>query len=308
VAAIFNCVATRHLRTTLSSQQQPDILTLHIDFLKGHTLGSGIVTVVDLKLGRVTSTIQLAITQGDSKAPTAVALVTSTNFDVSVGPSADTTWTLTPAPKPLPDFAAIAKRQRDPNWVAYSYEEAFIPFSTQFESLTPRGGQVNGGIADQWTRYRHEVDGARLSGPEVAFLADSIPSIPDSLLKNGAVFDTGRITRETHALDARNPGSLTMLKQTMEDLITSTVFNSTIVLDIAFKRRTDPLEGKGGIEGPWAFVRGFSKAMKDGRTDLELVIMDDKMEVIAVASQVIYVLEPGRNIRRSRKDRSSGKL
>jgi hypothetical protein len=48
--------------------------------------------------------------------------------------------------------------------------------------------------------------------------------------------------------------------------------------------------------------------MKDGRTDLELVIMDDKMEVIAVASQVIYVLEPGRNIRRSRKDRSSGKL
>lgn len=271
-------------------------------------MGSAIVTVTDLKLGRGASTIQLAITQGDSDAPTAIALATSTNFDVAVGPTADTAWTLSPATKPLPDFAAVDKRERDPNWVSYGFEEALIQFTTQFECLTPRGGQVSAGVIDQWFRYRPNVDGRKLTGPEISFFADGIPSISDTLLANGGIFDAGRITRESHALDALNPGSTAGLKQTIGDLRNLTVFNTTIVLDIAFQSRTDPFEGKGGIQGQWAFVRGVAKAVKDGRMDMELVILDEKMEILAAASQVVYVLEAARNIRKSRKDKSKGKL
>ena len=84
IAAAIQLAAQTHLTTTLAAQNQPDVLTLHLDFLLACVPQAMTITVVDLKIGKATSTIQLQLTQKDKLK--VIAIATSTNFDQSVGP------------------------------------------------------------------------------------------------------------------------------------------------------------------------------------------------------------------------------
>jgi len=66
VTSTFLRVAESHFNGTLSSQNQPHTLALHLDFLRRTQIGEALFTVRDTKLGRQTSVIHVVLTQGAS--------------------------------------------------------------------------------------------------------------------------------------------------------------------------------------------------------------------------------------------------
>lgn len=51
ITAVFLEVSGRHFQTTLSSQDQPHTIGLHLDFLRRTQSGAALFTVKDVKLG-----------------------------------------------------------------------------------------------------------------------------------------------------------------------------------------------------------------------------------------------------------------
>lgn len=59
----------------------------------------------------------------------------------------------------------------------------------------------------------------------------------------------------------------------------------TMMMDIEVKKAL-PSEG---VE--WLFVRAIAKQIKDGRMDLEVIVMDEGMELVALSHHVCLVIE-----------------
>jgi hypothetical protein len=64
ITATFLQVATAHFKTTLSTQNQPHTIAMHLDFLRRTQVGPALFTVTDTKLGRQASVITIKLTQG----------------------------------------------------------------------------------------------------------------------------------------------------------------------------------------------------------------------------------------------------
>lgn len=117
-----------------------------------------------------------------------VALATSTNFDQPLGPSVPNVWAgLAPPPKPKPDFDRVLAGKPDDNWVPCILRGEVIPMTARILGLYPRGGFVAPGICDSWHGFLG--DGDRVDETYVAWMSDFIPSMSDTLLRNGGLFD-----------------------------------------------------------------------------------------------------------------------
>lgn len=64
----------------------------------------------------------------------------------------------------------------------------------------------------------------------------------------------------------------------------------TVLLNIEFKK---PLPEE-GVE--WLFVRVDTKQIKNGRMDLEIVILDEGGEIVALSQHVALAVDSSRNI------------
>ena len=83
MATVFLNVLRYYFATTQSSRGQPDTLSLHIEYLRPTQVADGQLQVIDIKLGRQTSTLHVTLEQhGEVKA---VAYAVQTNFDKMIG-------------------------------------------------------------------------------------------------------------------------------------------------------------------------------------------------------------------------------
>lgn len=64
----------------------------------------------------------------------------------------------------------------------------------------------------------------------------------------------------------------------------------TVLLNIDFKK---PLPEE-GVE--WLFVRANTKQIKNGRMDLEIVILDEGGDIVALSHHVALALDSARNV------------
>lgn len=71
------------------------------------------ITVVNLKLGKGTSTNQLQLTQKDKSR--VIAIASFKNFGQPVGPTVKTDWAFHSPPKPVPNFEKVLAHQPDDN-------------------------------------------------------------------------------------------------------------------------------------------------------------------------------------------------
>jgi hypothetical protein len=87
VTATFLKVAQAHFNCTLSSQDQPHTIALHLDFLRRTQAGAALFTVRDTKLGRQASVIHVTLSQGSSSNPReeVVGYITNSNFFLEKG-------------------------------------------------------------------------------------------------------------------------------------------------------------------------------------------------------------------------------
>jgi len=264
VTGTFLSVAKLHFNTTLSSQNQPHTITLHLDFLRRTQEGPALFTVKDAKLGRQTSIIHVTLNQGGRDE--VVGYITNSNMDTESGVSFSTDWKLTPPPAPVD--LALLKQDEDPNWA----RQKSMPFTffrkatqkTQFHF--PRSGQRKKSGADEWIRLN---TGEKWTNTSLGYVADMWPMPVEAFIHDSNPYDVN--TKDSQGKPAR-------------------FWYPTVLLNIDFKK---PLPEE-GVE--WLFVRVNTKQIKNGRMDLEIVILDEGGDIVALSQHVALAVGSERNV------------
>lgn len=287
IAAAIHHAATTHLATepALVARNQPDLLTLHFEFLRPCEARESTITVTDLKIGARASTLQLQLSQnGKTKV---LALATSTNMD-SPGPTVATAWHLRPPPAPTPDFEAVLAHKPDAHWLPGHLTSEVFPLTRRFLYLYPREGFPIKSITDAWSSFQ---DDERVDAACLTMMTDVVGSTSDTLLQNGGLYDTNRWFALIESWAREHPGIPCELTNSLQEAMQATEYNNTVTLDIEFKRRL-PKEGL-----QWIFQRGESRMLENGRMDLEVTICDQDMNLLCIGRQTILVLEAGRKFK-----------
>ncbi|KAK7755614.1 hypothetical protein SLS62_002223 [Diatrype stigma] len=287
VAAAIHHTATTHLvsEPTLAARNQPDLLTLHLEFLQACEPRDSTITVSELKVGARTSTLQLQLSQGGQIK--VVALATSIDLD-SPGPTAATAWRLHPPPRPKPDFEAVLAHKPDAHWLPAHLSGEIIPLTRRQLVLNPRDGFQVDGICDAWNAFQGDE---RMDATYLALMTDLIPSMSDTLLRNGGLYDARRSFAQIEQWAEEHPGVPAELTNSLKEAMRTPIFNNTVTLDVEFKRKLP----KEGVQ--WTFTRAESRMLEGGRLDLDVTICDQNMDLLCMARQTILVLDARRKFK-----------
>lgn len=84
------------------------------------------------------------------------------------------------------------------------------------------------------------------------------------------------------------------IKSTKENLTTPTPtglsWYPTVVLNIDFKKALP----EAGVE--WLFVRAVTKQIRNGRMDIDVVILDEDGDIVALSQHVALAVDSSRNV------------
>ncbi|KAI1102036.1 thioesterase family protein [Jackrogersella minutella] len=290
IAAIIHHAAATHAATepALAARDQPDILSMHVEFLRPCERCQSTVVVNTLKIGAKTSTIQLQLSQnGKLKV---IALATTTNFDKPIGPTVSTTWALLPPVPPVPDFDRILAQQPDSHWLPACLSGEIIPVTSQLLILNPRRGFPVDGICDGWYGCKGDE---RMDATYLAMMTDVIPSMSDTLLRNGGLYDAHAFFRKMEKGAEEHPGVPAEITNSVDEAMRATLYNNTVTLDLEFKRRVPE-----GLR--WIQTRVSTKMLHEGRMDIDITMCNSEIELICTAHQLILVLEAERKFRSSK--------
>ncbi|CAH0043519.1 unnamed protein product [Clonostachys solani] len=300
LASVLMHAARRHLSIdpTLAARDQPDVLSLHIEFLHACEVKDTITTITILRTGSSTCTLLLELSQESGRSgknrPNAIAIANSTNFDKTLGPSAPTDWTLHPLPKPIPNFALVEANKPEPNWISATVSGELLPFTRRSLCLNPRGGFPTAGVYDAWNSFR---DGERMDATYFGLLSDFIPAVGDSLTGEG-MYNAHAFYEKMEQWDKEHPGVPAPLTNTIAEAMKAPSFSQTVTLNLGFRRRV-PAEGL-----RWVFTRTQTKMMEGGRMGVDITLCDENMNLVCEAHQLILALDAQRKFR-SRKSKPS---
>jgi len=282
-------VARSHFSTTLSRQNQLHTITLHLDFLRRTEKGPATFTVRDAKLGRQTSTIHISLAQeiNNETREEVVGYITNSNLETESGVSFDTHWSLHPSPSSA-DLSKFSS-DIDATWA----EQRFMPFaefrkaSQKVKFFFPRQGQRVRSAVDEWIAFNTTSASGRkerFTNESLGFVSDMWPQIIEG-------------HREEEVYDISRQG-----KDTVQGAPIAKFWYPTVLLNLDVKKAL-PAEG---VE--WLFVRVRAKTIKNGRYDLEVVILDEEGDVVALSHQVALCVPAARNLakRGSFKTKSEG--
>lgn len=284
-AVIYNLALTHFAHAHPKQHKTPATpISIQLSFLRRTASGPATFEVEDVKLGARTSTIHIKLLQPSEKKPgtletMVVGYITVSPASAEVGISAKTGWKPTPAPAAgsradgSVDLCSLARTGSDGSWKKLNppFPE-FRKAGAQLELFGPVVGslQSQGGglLIDQWARFRPGGDvNGRWTDAAVAYLIDMFPS----------------------ALDGFDTMSAEAAKANGEDGKAKNWY-PTVTLNVDMKKRL-PVEG---VE--WLYSRVVTKVVKDGRTDLEVTVLDERGEVVALSTQVGLALSASRNV------------
>lgn len=263
-------------------------ISIQLAFLRRTGTGPAVLTVEDSKLGARTSTIHVSLLQTSEKTGKlevkVTGYVTVSPESAEVGISARTNWVLEPAVSGgsgvdgAVDLEALGRTGRDGAWERV--QAPFLEFrkaTRHLEMFSPLRKQTSGDgkppVIDQWARFRSGGDpNGRWTNEALVYLADMFP---------GALQGFDRMAASAQG----STGSE----------LDGKFWYPTVTLNIDLKKRL-PAEGE-----EWLYSRVVSKAMRNGRMDIEVVVMDTRGEVVAVGGQVGLVLSASRNVGQRQK-------
>ncbi|KAH6623881.1 thioesterase-like superfamily-domain-containing protein [Chaetomium tenue] len=269
----------------LAERGQRDVLNAHFQFLNRTEIGPAIVIIEDVKLGRQLSTLHVTlyqhallptapwITQGSTRKEIA-GYLTMTNLKKESGISLPTGFTLQhSAPAlPRPDFAAL-KENRDANWIRYEFPGGSpLSYARCLRNCIyydPRGGRTTKSVLDKWVRL---ASGENFTAASLGYVADCWPY----------VVEAQRPTKK-EAAELQSRGEILPFAPG------ATFWYPTVVLNLEIKKAL-PEEG---LE--WLQMRVQSKQIKDGRFDLEVLLLDENGDLVALSNHVNLILGSERN-------------
>ncbi|KZZ97323.1 thioesterase family protein [Moelleriella libera RCEF 2490] len=300
VASVILRVAQEYL----APRDQRDTMHTHIQYLSRTQAGPAYLVVEEAKMGRNTSVLHISVHQqgllatapfldgGGSDAAAApkgrkarvTAYVTNTNLAKQSGITLPTSWKLPDAPAPV-DLGLLSCGQ-DRAWTRIQVPlMRRIPSVKTLDFFAQRAGHVSNAAHDYWVRC---ANGEPFTSVSLGFVADAAAAmIPESYRQE----DAGRPPRDG---EIRHDQAY---------------WYPTVTLSIDVKKKLpEPEEGEGGAR--WLRLRAASKAIRNGRSDLEIVIFDQGGELVALSHHVAMVLDFSRNLsgRRQSSPAARGKM
>lgn len=275
MTAVFMQVVSLHFSTTLSAQNQPHTLTLHLDFLRRTQVGPATFKVKDIKLGRQTSVVHVTLSQDGREE--VVGYITNSNIATEQGVSFQTSWALNPAP--LTADTSKFDSDSDLHWG----ERKRWPFSNfrkatqNVRSWFPRSGQPGPGIIDEWLCLKN---GENWTNEALGSVVDTFPQVIETLALEDDPYSIDKERRE----DGKSTGK-----------DSAGFWYPTVLLNLDVKKAL-PKEGV-----KWLFVRLQAKMIKNGRFDLEIVVLDEAGDLVALSHHVCFAVSAARNLAARRK-------
>ncbi|KAJ9626351.1 hypothetical protein H2203_003983 [Taxawa tesnikishii (nom. ined.)] len=254
---------------------------MHLEYLRRTEIGPAYFVVKEVKLGRQMSTIHITLSQGEREE--VLAYITNSDIAAESGISFETGWKLHPAPYSV-DMTAL-RAGKDSQW----QEQTSMPYagfrkaSRNVRFFFPKEGQLLRSLNDQWICMG---TGEKFTNDSLGFVADMFPQVIESYRNGSDPYSVGKEESSTEE-DKKKRG---MAK----------FWYPTVLLNLDVKKAL-PEEG---VE--FLFVRTRAKQIKNGRYDLEIVVLDETGDIVALSHHVCLVLSAERNMaKRSKKD---GKL
>lgn len=283
MTSVFQRVVSLHFATTLAAQKQPHTITLHLDFLRRTQVGLATFKVKDVKLGRQTSVVHVTLSQDGREE--VVGYITNADIAAEQGVSFKTAWALQPAPA-----AADVSRfeaDTDPNWG----ERKRWPFADfrkatdNVRSWFPRAGQPCAGVIDEWLCLRN---GENWTNEALGSVVDTFPQVVETFV----------LEEDPYSLEKERSGGKKLGEKESVGF-----WYPTVLLNLDVKKAL-PKEGV-----KWLFVRLQAKMIKNGRFDLEIVVLDAGGDLVALSHHVCFAVSAARNTAARRKvDNGGSKL
>ena len=281
VASCIMMAAQLHFSTTLEHLHQPHTITQHLTFVRRTAIGPFRICITETKLGQRTSTIHATLVQGANR-ECVVGYMTQSDISSESGITLPTRWSL--FPPPAPTNVTLLASDGDAGWRLCKLDThgKFRKATSRVQCALPRHGQVELSIVDQWMRFEN---GEKLTNESLGFVVDMFPQIVEMYREDGQGKEIaqGHDPKVTNAIDSRKWGPM---------------WYPTILLNLDVKK----LLPDEGIE--WLFVRVYAKQIRDGRMDLEVIVMNSDGELVAVSNHVSLIVSAERNTAQ-RKDEAS---
>ncbi|KAK2628149.1 hypothetical protein QTJ16_002795 [Diplocarpon rosae] len=254
---------------------QPHTIGLHLDFLRRTQSGPALFAVRDIKLGRQTSVVSVTLTQGDREE--VIGSLTQSNLNTESGVSFSTDYALHPPPVPV-DLKKLTE-DKDENWTRLNE----LPFAN-FRKATkktlfhfPREGHPSRSSADEWIRL---ANGEKWTNTSLGYVADMFPMPVEGHLSKLNPYDPKNMG------EAGDPPAR--------------FWYPTVLLNLDVKKAL-PEEG---VE--WLFSRTTTKQIKNGRMDLEIVVLDADGEIVALSHHIALAVGSERNL--AKRNGSASKI
>lgn len=280
-------VATTHMLTdpALKGLNQPDVMTLHLQFIRPCVVQESTVVVSALKTGKTTSNLQLSLYQDDILR--ALALVTTANFDSPLGPSiASSSPNLHPTPFPKPDFSRILANQPDEYWLPSRFTGDLIAgVSGTMLMCRPRYDYDVTGFSDGWHVFK---EGQAMDGARLALLGDFVPSMSQTFLGTGLPSDDKAHLDKVRAVSKQSPGVPVAYEFMITEMMKSKEIEQTMSLSYEFKRRL-PKEGLG-----WVYKRIQAGLLENGRVDATMSVLNQDLELLMTCRHFILSMGSSR--------------
>jgi hypothetical protein len=255
---------------------------MHLSFLRRTEAGPATFRVQDTKLGARTSTLHITLSQRNpdgSLRDEVAGYITVSNFAAEAGPSLSTAYRLNPAMAAggdgtsAVDFGRLLSEGRDGAWAPYEVPQSSMRRATRHvEFYTPTSKEYAGrGFVEQWVRFKPYGIVGKWTDEALGFLIDMFPMVLET-------FDERPWTKKGESL-----------KPEVDDG-TLKFWYPTVLLNVEFKKKLPPQ----GVE--WLYSRVQSKVLKNGRMDIDIVVLDAQGEAVALSNHVALIVGAERNL------------
>ena len=218
------------------------------------------------------------------------------NLLASKGISFETSWSLSPAPVE----ASISKlaADADPRWISYRCPyhpegfrrvQSYLKFYVPYELSDPT-------VVDQWITPSDPQ--ATFTDENIGFVADvSLPILDNFYPKEATGSHAATVAAGLGQQSDREKG-ITRVPDASSGSYETPAMIMTLATSIEIKKRL-PVGG-----AKWLFMRAQAKQIKNGRMDMEIVILDEGMDLVALSSQVLQIVD----LKRVKKTKQKQKL
>ena len=186
-----------------------------------------------------------------------------------------TDYTLSP-----PAGANVSKlaTDEDSRWISFSilyHPKSFTRAQAHLKYAMPSSGSPPPSIMDEWITPISSTE--KFTNIILGFIADQWPQMAENYRPDSPHKCNGIVARAIRAREGTSIKNDVGWK--------SPFWYPTLLMNIEFKKLLPPQ----GVE--WLFVRARAKQIRDGRMDVEVTVLDEESEIVALSNHVCFIVD-----------------